>query len=1727
MQVPLITYSGMGITCFFSSSKTLPSFCTDATRVFGILFPILYFVLIFLFYTVAHFFVYDSELSSKAPLARRSGSLTMTAFVLLSVAYFVNSFLIYINPTASCIIVTVIHLLIALLFLTMQPFYSLIGNQIITATFAAAFGGGVSACLLPIFAKIPAANGVVGGLVSWIFIIGLPLLLAFGSVFAVKGIYSSKWIIKPLKGSDVASTDNVPNEFLPPLFSNQLVDEEEKKRYLNDVIGFTLKVDKKDVSYLFSYNPEKPPDADDIHHISANIVKQNGVSLPLMPLYHIQDKSVQKILAKQFTSVRACDGQLRFLQNYKLSHEKVIVELVDQLFKIILKKQQFSTSPKLRVLYALFLSSFRPNSFAIASQLQQVCQLYPNWSTRWVTFLKTKESEGRRRNEEENDRGSVSYQVMLQLSTAEKYTDVARAHLEQMWLLLQRRNIDVNKIQNQAEHIALNKKKAETIFISLLDSNPNNYQAMRKYGTLLRDIECEDGYASILFHQADILEEASANTQAMQMEKKTEVDELEEITSGLLGAETVGTLPSAFGISTGTQSLASLDKADASRIDEARKQKGDEKSVLMVLDKVKEKKGEKVLPFIGISIVVVLLVMTLTFLGSFIGLVVIYGSFANNGVSLVTLCDIICSATLSLSQCADLQFTVIFPTPQGDYVPPNFTELVDKIYTRCTTINMMQKSLWEITSSLSFWKNNNLILLSPDMTSAFPTHLITRVSQTPTSFLKLIGTTNDAISDYVEGLQQGGFLWTSTLELVAFLVYNVPLSLCEGVKRAMLEIVDSLVKSQITLLIILVILMVLIVVIVVVVLVIPIFRAILRNNTHRRNEMRKLCMLPSETIQKQLERLDPSYSDQNTVNSTTHSTSQLAPLEREDNGFGATRQPTIAEGVEMHEMDDDAKHEETPFIASAQTAVLSHHQESDHEMTEPLLLENNQPGSPVVAELSHASEDQPDSSAPKKKKKKKKKKQVGEDADNDQDGEPKQEHEQEPEQVLLILNDEEGEDHADENTPFNMQNTPPLIEFDDDVDSVKAPAPPIQEVPPTGSASLQPPMTEQQMMFMRMMQMQQQTQNMDPLQAQQFQMMQQQMMHNRSTPNLQFNNYASTQSLLAAMQLNPSQVPSPTMIPSQSMPHAQFVQPPTHTQSMTQYGGMTGSPTNGMLPAFTPLQSGRSPIRSPLQTHPSLSHFTPQYLAGATSSTPTPPSEPQDASKVQLSILEQMKKEEDEEKQNALMQKEEDVEEKLRSLKQATRKRTLAQLAIGTLLVFALTALFFVFGIISLLQVTSSAEKLLMNGYRRNVLTQIRLTLAVYVSGLCLSAAPDAEYDLSSKYTTEVFTTNSQYNTYPGQAKFIEKLVSLFSVLNSILQLGSVDSPITGDSDLDSIIISRTQNSNDEIDDLLSGNTSCLMKITHVCTPGRIPGLEDEFYGLNALLIQFTTRVTSIISVQFHGALAHETDFIFAWKAAELDLDEGIQEYSNIISNELSTRITTFQAIQLIVFILTIIGTLVVSLLLFLPIPSAIRDTTFVTQTISNLSEVKEMEAVKWSDELVTQAGRIDYAHQVLIDSLAVTARMHANKDARKKIQNRVDNLVMYTATHFSDEEAMMKKYQYPHQTQKEHLKAHVRLFRSLVDFANTVPDVSKMTQSEVVTFCSQWITRHIKTMDKDLGSFLLSKASAQILSQTPNLDITIVPPSFELFLNSESCSMAEKNQWERTLERILAPKDS
>jgi len=141
------------------------------------------------------------------------------------------------------------------------------------------------------------------------------------------------------------------------------------------------------------------------------------------------------------------------------------------------------------------------------------------------------------------------------------------------------------------------------------------------------------------------------------------------------------------------------------------------------------------------------------------------------------------------------------------------------------------------------------------------------------------------------------------------------------------------------------------------------------------------------------------------------------------------------------------------------------------------------------------------------------------------------------------------------------------------------------------------------------------------------------------------------------------------------------------------------------------------------------------------------------------------------------------------------------------------------------------------------------------------------------------------------------------------------------------------------------------------------------------------------------------------------------------------------------------------------------------------------MAQIEWNNSLSVGVELIDEQHKMLIQKLKDLSDALKERKEYNKIIQTLDFMIDYTDFHFTAEENLMAKHDYPglEDQKKQHEEFKQTLNNILEDFKEEGPTNSLATS--INTFLINWLISHIKGTDVKIGKFFAEKGIVDLKS--------------------------------------------
>lgn len=139
--------------------------------------------------------------------------------------------------------------------------------------------------------------------------------------------------------------------------------------------------------------------------------------------------------------------------------------------------------------------------------------------------------------------------------------------------------------------------------------------------------------------------------------------------------------------------------------------------------------------------------------------------------------------------------------------------------------------------------------------------------------------------------------------------------------------------------------------------------------------------------------------------------------------------------------------------------------------------------------------------------------------------------------------------------------------------------------------------------------------------------------------------------------------------------------------------------------------------------------------------------------------------------------------------------------------------------------------------------------------------------------------------------------------------------------------------------------------------------------------------------------------------------------------------------------------------------------------------------AFKWNDSLATGIDKVDEQHKELIKRTNNLLEHMRQGLGHEEIMKTVQFLSSYVVEHFTDEESVMKTYNYP--VFKEHKKQHDDFIKSVEVLAKKMENEKFLNSLilEVNRSICDWLINHILKEDKVMAQYVQEQRKIKVAS--------------------------------------------
>ncbi len=129
------------------------------------------------------------------------------------------------------------------------------------------------------------------------------------------------------------------------------------------------------------------------------------------------------------------------------------------------------------------------------------------------------------------------------------------------------------------------------------------------------------------------------------------------------------------------------------------------------------------------------------------------------------------------------------------------------------------------------------------------------------------------------------------------------------------------------------------------------------------------------------------------------------------------------------------------------------------------------------------------------------------------------------------------------------------------------------------------------------------------------------------------------------------------------------------------------------------------------------------------------------------------------------------------------------------------------------------------------------------------------------------------------------------------------------------------------------------------------------------------------------------------------------------------------------------------------------------------------MPFIAWTSDFSVGVAEIDDQHRNLIDLVNDLHQAMTEGHGWNEMEATFKGLSAYIQKHFSYEEGLLEKFNYP--DMDLHRLEHKVFVRQIQKFRSQYDAGEYLISQKVMNYLKEWLTQHIKVIDKEYGPFL------------------------------------------------------
>ncbi len=126
---------------------------------------------------------------------------------------------------------------------------------------------------------------------------------------------------------------------------------------------------------------------------------------------------------------------------------------------------------------------------------------------------------------------------------------------------------------------------------------------------------------------------------------------------------------------------------------------------------------------------------------------------------------------------------------------------------------------------------------------------------------------------------------------------------------------------------------------------------------------------------------------------------------------------------------------------------------------------------------------------------------------------------------------------------------------------------------------------------------------------------------------------------------------------------------------------------------------------------------------------------------------------------------------------------------------------------------------------------------------------------------------------------------------------------------------------------------------------------------------------------------------------------------------------------------------------------------------------------INWNEMYSVGHPMMDEQHQQLISIINNLFNAFKEGNALESVSSILDEMIKYADLHFSSEESLLKKNNYPHSD--EHLACHAAYKQKILEFRKKLDDGLANVHYEIIEYLKTWWNNHILREDMKYSDFV------------------------------------------------------